>query len=419
MFPRHLIMVLALALIPSAAFADCGSEADKARENILASGPFHYRSRQWNRNFEQLNVGMIEPNKAEHVVESTHNGQRGSETIYIDEQSWNNDGFGWLPPALAMWSHQPTVPDSPYLALKTTCLGEVEVEAKTLIGYEVEAEINPYKIAKPDVFHEKIFVDPNTRLTVRYERTGDRPDVINVVSTYRYDASIKIEPPQIDLASRRAKSLQAFQLAVDSADTKCRQEVIDTINRGQTALPFRYEMAGVFWSGVWGMHGTFVPPSSVHNAVDGVPHHGGGSETLAIGDHAWARTSEAEWVQTNRPSPMAGAVSASWSGGLYFPGYVDGITNHIGGATCLGEVEKDHGRYRLYEYDVYLDFETARKLASKRRAYVDTGTGLPVLFEDLDYRGQTVRRQTRTYDKDITIEAPTVAPPSPGPASRD
>jgi|GEM_PF-3866136 len=409
---KHVVMVL--ALIPSAAYADCERDAGKARENILASGPFHYRSRQWNKNFDRLEVGMIEPNKAQHIVEMTQNGQRGHEWIYIDKQAWHNDGLGWLPPAGALWSHSFTVPESPYQALKTKCLGEVDIEGKSLIGYEVEAKITPHKFSKPQMFIERVFVDPNTGMTVQYGRTGDSPEAINVANTYSYDVSIKIQPPQIDLASRKAKSLQAFQLAVDSADAKCRQEAIDTIDRGQTALPFRYEMTGYFWSGVSGMHGTYVPPSSVHNAVEGVPYHGGGSETLMIGNRTWIRLAGQEWVQTSNPSPMASAASASWSGTPFLPGYINGVTHHIGGATCLSEVEKDQGRYRLYEYDVYLDSETARQLVSKRRMYVDTGTGLPVLFEDLGYSGQVRRRETRTYDKDITIAPPAVAPPLPG-----
>ena len=114
---RHVVMVLVLTLVPSAAYADCESEAGTARENILASGPFHYRSRQWNKNFGRLQVGMIEPNKAEHIVEITQDGQRGPESIFVDKQSWDNDGFGWLPPLGSMWSHQFTVPESPYQAV--------------------------------------------------------------------------------------------------------------------------------------------------------------------------------------------------------------------------------------------------------------------------------------------------------------
>jgi hypothetical protein len=405
-------LLMALALIPTAAYADCESEAGKARESILASGPFHYRTRQWNKNFDRLLVGSIEPNKAEHIVESSQDGQRGHETIYIDKQSWENDGFGWLPPRGTMWTHQLTVPDKPYEPLRTKCLGAVIVEAQTLIGYEVQAKI------ATETFVERLFINPNTGMTVQYERTGNSPEAINVINNYRYDPSIKIEPPQIDLASRKDKSFEAFQHAVDSTDAKCRQEVIETIDHGQTILPFRYEMVGRFWSGVWGMHGTFVPPDSVHNTIDGVPYHGGESETLMIGSHVWRRSAGEEWSQISEPSPIGAALSASWSGGLFIPEYLDHVPNHVGAATCLGEVEKDHRRYRLYEYEVYLDdFQNVRKLAAKRRLFVDTATGLPEIFEDLDYKGQVARSETRAYDKNISVSPPspaTSATPRPG-----
>lgn len=418
MLSRCIIIVLALAMNHSAAQADCESAADKARENILTSGPFHYTSHQWNKNFDRHRTGTIEPNKAEHIaVEWSQDGQRISEQIYIGTQSWKNDGFGWLPPLGSSWSHQFTVPDASYQALKTKCLGQVVIEAKALIGYELETRFILYTPPPAEVFLEKIFVDPDTGLTVRYERSGGTPEAINVVSTYRYDPSIRIEPPQVDLASRKAKSLQAFQLAVDSADVECRKEVLRTIDHGQTALPFQYKIVGQFWNGVSGMYGTFVAPNSTHNTIDGVPYHGGGLETITIGNRSWQRLAEREWVETSNPSPMAGAVSASWSSPFFLPAYLNGRTYHVGRAACLGETEKDHGRYRLFEYDAYVDFETSRNLASKRRMYVDTETRLPLRFEDLDYKGQVIRLETRTYDKDIAIEPPTVAPPSPGHSS--
>src|SRR5262249_23204358 len=98
MTQKHIL--IALALIPSAAFADCESEAGKVRDNILTSGPFHYESRQWNKNFDRREVGMIEPHKAQHTVEAFQNGQRLYQKIYIEKQSWDNDGLGWLPPSL-------------------------------------------------------------------------------------------------------------------------------------------------------------------------------------------------------------------------------------------------------------------------------------------------------------------------------
>ena len=174
-------------------------------------------------------------------------------------------------------------------------------------------------------------------------------------------------------------------------------------------------MIGQFWSGVLGMHGIFVPPNSVHNTIDGVPYHGGGSETLMIGSRVWRRGAGEEWIEISNPSPIGAALSASWSGVLFIPGYLDHVPNHVGAAACLDEVEKDHRRYRLYEYAAYLDdFQNVMKLAAKRRLFVDTATDLPAIFEDLDDKGQVARRETRTYDKDITIIPPSHASPMPG-----
>jgi hypothetical protein len=50
---------------------------------------------------------------------------------------------------------------------------------------------------------------------------------------------------------------------------------------------------------------------------------------------------------------------------------------------------------------------------SKRRMYLDTAIGLPVLFEDIGHQGQVLRREARTYDRDLTIERPTVGPALP------
>src|SRR5262249_54535236 len=124
---------------------------------------------------------------------------------------------------------------------------------------------------------------------------------------------------------------------------------------------------------------------------------------------AWSRLTGGEWVSTSRTSPLAGAVSASWSGPLVFPGYVVGVSDLIGGATCLGEVETIRGRLRLYAYEVYRDVESVRKFLIARRMFVDLTTGLPLMFDDLDYNGQVARHETRRYDKDITLTPPVIA----------
>jgi hypothetical protein len=395
MAQKH-ILTLILVLLPSAGRADCEGDARRAREMILASGPFEYKSRQWNEKFDRLEIGLMEPNKY-HIVTKRQNNQR----VSIGEQSWENDGFGWLGPRRAIWDHSDILPQA--WAPSAKCLGTVVVDERSLIGYEQNAK------TYTNNYIEKLFVEPGSGLTVRYERVLSSGFGFNVVSTYRYDASIKIEPPKVDLAERQRKSLQAFELAATSADPRCRQEVIDTIDRGQTTVPFQYEIVGRFWNGVSGMHGTFVPPGSVHNIVDGIPYHGGGSETLTINGQAWKRLAGKEWVSTSRASPLAGAVSASWSGPLVFPSYIIGVSDFIGGATCLGEVETRRGRLRLYGYELYRDSATARKFVIARRVFVDPTTGLPAIFDDLDHNGQVVRHENRLYDKGITLTPPVIA----------
>ena len=418
------ILTLVIVLLPSAARPDCASEARKARETILTSGPFQYTSKQWNRNFDRLQTGLIEPNKAEHILEKTGEVRgrhwAGGETILLGKQSWAKDSFGWLPPLGTVWSHQLTVPDGSYDASNTKCLGTVAVEGRDLTGYEQNARMENWN------FIEKIFVESGSGLTVRYERTAAPGDAINVISTYRYDASIKIEPPKVDLAERQAKALQAFQLAAASSDPACRQEVIEIINRGQTASPFRYRIEGTFWNAVAGMHGTFVPPGSVHNIPDGGPgcsFAGGGGETVRINERRWECSHEAVWVSANGPS--MGAMSACPPGAFTPPGFFVGASHYVGGAKCLGEVEKDGSRFRLYEYEVYADThgmiadtELERRLVSKTRMFVDSTANLPTIFNKLDYWGQGTRQETRTYDKSITIIPPAGACSVPDPIAR-
>ena len=354
------ILTWALALFPLAVRADCTSEARKAREAILTSGPFQYKSMQWNRNFDRLQTGLIVPNEAEHILETaqSRHGRHwaGGEKILIGKQSWAKDSVGWLPPRGTSWTHQLSVPDAPYEASSTKCLGSLEVEGQSLIGFEQNAKMDNWD------FIEKIFVEPGSGLPVRYERSASAGDGINVINSYRYDASIKIEVPKVDLAERKQKSLQLYEESVASADPKCRQQVIETIDRGQTAIPFQYEIGGRFWVGVVGMRGTFVPPDAVHNIVDGDPYHGGRRETLTINGQTWSRLIGQEWASTSRASPMAGAVSASWSGPLVFPGYLIGASDFIG-ASCASVKLKPFGGVSVSTNTNCIEIGEERELA--------------------------------------------------------
>ena len=175
------IFVVALALHPAAVRADCEAEAIKAREKILTSGPFHYSTRIWDASFSAYDwkkAGLIEPNKAEHAQEiSSKNAQyhkyKYQETITIGKQRWKKGDEGWfLPISIPSFpaDYDSVVPDINEAPLATKCLRQVNIDGKDLTGYEFQT-----KITRDLRYTEKLFVEPGTGLTVRYERIATSP----------------------------------------------------------------------------------------------------------------------------------------------------------------------------------------------------------------------------------------------------
>jgi hypothetical protein len=392
-------LTLALALLSSAAYGDCASDARRAREAVLTSGPFQYRSRVWNKYSDWLKIGFIEPNKAEHILEWTMDTpgrhRTREEQITIGQQGWAKDSFGWRSSSPEFLPHELAIPQSPYEASNTKCLGRVEVDGKSLIGYEQNAKILDWN------FVEKIFADPDSRLTVRYERiyvpgtaSSGYGTLDSVTSTYRYDASIKIEPPKVDLAERQAKSHQAFQHDVDSSDPACRQEVMEIINRGQTASPFQYKIIAM--SGLRKMRGVFVPPRSYH-VIDETYFMNAGGEGIHIDDRAWRCTRKSGWEEYKMP--LAG-MSAKYS----FLDFIS-VSDQVGGAKCFGDTYVENALFYLYEYNVYTGLPE-RHLISKWQMYVAMPSNLPTIFDELDNSSGASAKITRTYDKNIAITPP-------------
>jgi hypothetical protein len=201
--------VIVLAWIPAIAHADCASEAIEARNKILTSGAFHYSTRIWDASFSSYDwkkAGLIEPNKAEHVQETIGNNERSRqykyrEMITIDKQRWEKGDAGWFLPKATLADvvdYDSVVPDLHEEILTPRCLGQVEIEGKSFTGYEFQT-----KIAWGLQYTVRLFADPGSGLTVRYERHAPGPifdvTLFDVISTYRYDASIKIEPPKVDV----------------------------------------------------------------------------------------------------------------------------------------------------------------------------------------------------------------------------
>jgi hypothetical protein len=203
---------------------------------------------------------------------------------------------------------------------------------------------------------------------------------------------------------RKANALAAFNKAVELTDRDCRNTVIKVLQAGREGMPFKYKIEGDLWAGVWGMHGTFVPPHSVHNAVEGVERHGGGSEYVVIGNDAWAKAPFHDWQKADTPSPLSGEAGAP-----FFDDFLIGAVSHIGRAQCpsRGQVAGDQIDY--HEYDLYRDTTGGRVRAATQRMYTDPDGERPVKLETIGPQGRVVQVQTRTYVPGLVIEPPTAA----------
>jgi hypothetical protein len=216
-------LALALALVPAAARAGCETEAVKARQMIMASGPFQYsgkyvrqnslseQQRGWawdyageyidqgNGQSEQQLSGFIEPRRAHQILNKRRAafGVLALEEIAIGEQVWLKGDAGWFKPITIRPVHQGLFPWHElygYYIISAKCLGPVEVEGRSLIGYELQyGTIQSAGILRS--VREQVFAEPETGLTVGLEQIYPAE---HGVLTFRYDEAIKIEPPKVE-----------------------------------------------------------------------------------------------------------------------------------------------------------------------------------------------------------------------------
>jgi hypothetical protein len=344
-------------------------------------------------------AGAIELDKAHHQTAFIQNGYRSAEVIYIGTQSWSNDGFGWQGPWQTSWSYGNIVPDKLFAVVSDGCVSSADPKNANLINYAYRP------LVQSDRIQYRIAVNVGDRAIVRYEKTDSTPYGINIISTYSYDKTIRITPPKVDMERRLAATLSKFNDIAAETSKDCREALAEVLENWR-AYSFSYEIKGGLWSGVAGMHGEYVPPHSVHNVVDGVPYHGGGSETIIVRDQVWTKLPSGTWAKTATFSPLANAVSATWAGSLSIPDFLSGTNYHVGRATCPGVQPHDVDKPEFFELDVYVDSPSGRLFAVRKRMYVDRERLRPVSFETVDPQGRTTQIEARSYSGDIRIDPP-------------
>ncbi len=236
---------------------------------------------------------------------------------------------------------------------------------------------------------ETVFVDAGTRLPFRFEtRSGDS---VATVTVYRHDPLIAIKPPAVDLDKRWARSVRQFEDIVQDTDTACRQEVMSALRRGRTAS-FHYDLRRFFHTHLHGMRGVFVAPRSIYNRMLSFQY---AMEFIAVGDQIW------KWVDPQWLEALDQRPSVDWVIGELMPN-----PEHVGHVRCLGKVTISGRDYRVYNYDLYRNWESALKFYDTRRVLVDDATGLPTQTVGLSRGGARSWVEMRWYEPGLTVEAP-------------
>jgi hypothetical protein len=393
---RFIVLVLLTIAMPYSASAECADEFRSAIQKFYEAGPFHYVSVDSGANYSKKRSGVIDlQNKTEHRIE-VFNGSSGRETIAIDHQWWTKDELGWGQPAYTFEISRPEFPVKLFAVSAQTC-SLTSSEAPSIKRYDFKP------MSKSDTISNNISVDQSTGMIVGYEIHDSSPTGGNVISTYRHDPSIKIEAPTVDMTSRIAQSTASFKEAIAKSDSACR-DTVKSIIRNSLAKSFQYKIEGGMHSGVFGMHGIFVPPDSLYYAIDGVPYHGGGSETISIANQWWLKHAGGDWA-TIEPSPNAQKHANAVS---QFFEIFNGDTEHQLGATrCPESKPEPSSQTAIYEYDVYRDGSSGPELSIRRRIYVDLGLDAPIKLERLNSQEQVIQSETRTYDSTLKIYPPT------------
>ena len=111
------------------------------------------------------------------------------------------------------------------------CLGLVEENGRHSLVFLRTTGFYSEKLAE-----DQLYVDLESGLPLRQNSLRARPSQ-NSITTYKFDPSITIERPRINLRARWNSSIKAFEESVQASVPSCRQEVLDIIERGSSSYP--------------------------------------------------------------------------------------------------------------------------------------------------------------------------------------
>ncbi len=255
---RRLVIALVACVWGVPAASRCEDEADAARSRAWNSGPFHFETTRWSKDFRTRICGEIIPGIAQRERSCDAAAGTERETVWIGDRKWEKDRAGWRGPYSAIWTHQDRVPAPEVLfsAGQVTCSGRVVIDGRALNKYEFAKQI------ADRVWVETIFTDEHSGVPVRFETRGRSDASSGSIAIYRHDPSIRIDPPAVELEKRWSESLRHLSQEAQKSDPVCRAEFFTAVQRGRMAA-FEFEIKGSFESIPCCLTGTFVPSDAI------------------------------------------------------------------------------------------------------------------------------------------------------------
>ncbi len=181
--------------------ADCKQDVADAFAKQRETAAFRMKTRQLSaRGIIFMTVDYLLPYKMHQTVRSA-TGTDKSELILVGTRAWHNSGLGWVQMSdadtLALNKQfGASVIDPPKDKLDYECLGQVDVDGRTLLAYQ--GKQGGSDSAKTEtVILRTIYIDPKTELPVRsIVARASKPDLAFFKADYTYPKDIVIEPPK-------------------------------------------------------------------------------------------------------------------------------------------------------------------------------------------------------------------------------
>jgi len=182
-------------------YASCQDDVAKAFAKQRDKSAYRMKTRQFSeRGLVFMTVDYLLPYKMHQTVKSATSSDV-RQLILVGTKAWVTAGLGWSliskkDTASLNKQFGASVLNPPKDKLKYECLGQLEIEGRTLIAYQGK-QGNSENARTETTVLRTVYIDPETGLPVRTTvARASKPDLAFFKADYSYPDDIVIEPPK-------------------------------------------------------------------------------------------------------------------------------------------------------------------------------------------------------------------------------